>query len=90
MLKTKEKWPAMRSLRGWAISVLRTRTRSTNARHMAGQRTARILTPASAPSSMRCRTRPQAWLGRQQRRKFGEVLDSIGDSLRGARHQIAA
>ena len=22
MLKTKEKWPAMRSLRGWAISVL--------------------------------------------------------------------
>ena len=47
MLMTKERWPAFRTVEGWARSVLFEAGAIGNARSTAGQRTVPIRTPAS-------------------------------------------
>jgi hypothetical protein len=53
LMTTREKRPATRTLRGWAIAVLREAGAIRNARSTAGCRTAPIRTLASAPSTSR-------------------------------------
>jgi hypothetical protein len=78
MLMTKECKPAIRTLRGWAISVCRRRAPSANASNTAGCRTAPIRMPASAPSPKPAgihRVSPEEAVA-----AVGDVLNSIGDT----------
>ncbi|MEH2506799.1 hypothetical protein V1290_005610 [Bradyrhizobium sp. AZCC 1578] len=62
MLMFKERRPTIRTLRGWAISVLQEPVQSANARSMVGCRTVSIRTPGSAASLLLVRINRQAFL----------------------------
>jgi hypothetical protein len=76
---TKERWPPVRTLRGWAIFVLQEAGAIPNARSTAGCKTAPTRMPASGAVDIARRHPPAGVPSGQAVAEIHDVLDSIGD-----------